>query len=248
MTQPHILQHAELDGSSFVWKGGSTGVLLLHGFTATTVEVRPMAKFLNDFGYTVSGPLLPGHGHTPEEMNRVSKQDWINAAESAYQALHQDCQRIFVLGESMGGLLSILLSVAHPDIAGTLLFAPALKVPGLAAAEFLWPFKSYIFKKRIDETMEWQGFNVVPLHAAAQLLKLQRQVRKILYKMTTPALIFQGKLDHSIDQTSSIDVLEGINSSEKELVWMEESTHCVLIDRQLPDAERACLEFIRAHS
>ena len=28
----------ELEGGSFFWKGGETGVLLLHGLTATTAE------------------------------------------------------------------------------------------------------------------------------------------------------------------------------------------------------------------
>jgi carboxylesterase len=65
--------------------------------------------------------------------------------------------------------------------------------------------------------------------------------------MTIPTIIFQGKLDRSIDLMSSVIVLEGIGSTEKELIWMEESTHCILIDRQLPEAEMACLEFIRAH-
>ena len=245
---PNILQHAELDGSSFFWSGtNNTGILLIHGFTATTVEVRPMAKFLNDFGFTVAGPLLSGHGISPEEMNQVSYNDWINAVEETYQKLTLSCEKVFVLGESMGGLLSILLSVKHPDISGTMLFAPALKVPGIKKSIFVWPFKSYIFKKNIDETMEWKGFNVVPLHAAAQLAKLQTKVKKNLSKMTTPTLIFQGKLDHSIDPESSIIVLESINSKEKELIWMEESTHCILIDRQLPDVEVECLNFIRGH-
>lgn len=247
MTTPNIFQHAELDGSTFYWKGNDIGVLLIHGFTASTVEVRPMAKFLSDYGYTVAGPLLPGHGHSPEEMNRVHYEDWIQSAEDMYQQLSKECKRVFVLGESMGGLLSIILSVSHPEIAGTMLFAPALIVPGLWQSEIVWPFKPYIFKKNIDETMEWQGFNVVPLHAASELRKLQRKVRKSLPRMDTPTIIFQGKLDHSIDPISSVVVLESINSKEKELVWMEESTHCVLIDRQLPDAEETCLDFIHRH-
>ena len=247
MTTFHLFQHPDLDGSTFFWPGNTTGVLLLHGFTATTVEVRPMASFLHDFGYTVSGPLLAGHGHSPAEMNQVSWRDWLNSAEAAYQGLKDHCDHVFVLGESMGGLLALLLSAAHPDIAGTLVFAPALIVPGLSAAEFLWPFKSYLPKKNVDETMEWQGFNVVPLHAASQLRKLQRVVRRELNTIATPTLIFQGKLDHSIDPLSSLAVLEGIRSTEKELMWMEESTHCILIDRQLPDVEVVCLDFIRSH-
>jgi carboxylesterase len=180
-------------------------------------------------------------------MNRVSWKDWFNCADNTYHDLQKECDRVFVLGESMGALISMLLTVAHPEIAGAMLFAPALKVSGLGASEFVWPLKSYIVKKHIDETMEWQGFNVVPLHAAAQLLKLQRQVKRSMHKINVPMVIFQGKLDRSIDQISSILVLEGISSTDKELVFMEESTHCVLIDRQLPDAEMACLEFIRKH-
>jgi carboxylesterase len=248
MAEPNMFQHADLDGKSFEWSGGKTGILLFHGFTATTVEVRLMAKFLNDMGYTVRGPLLPGHGKTVNEMNHFSWKDLINCAEENYLALSKKCDKVFVMGESMGGLLSLALGLRHPEIAGIMVFAPALIVPGLGKAEWLWPFKSYVWKKNIDETMAWQGFNVVPLHAAAQLSKLQRFVRKNLSKMTVPTMIFQGKLDKSIDLMSSVKVLEGIQSEEKELVWLENSTHCILLDNQLPDTEEICLNFIRSHS
>ena len=64
-----FLLNPELEGGSFFWKGGETGVLLLHGLTATTAEVRPLAKRLFNEGYTVSGILLPGHGSTPENLS-----------------------------------------------------------------------------------------------------------------------------------------------------------------------------------
>ena len=60
-----FLLNPELEGGSFFWRGGETGVLLLHGLTSTTAEVRPLAKRLLNEGYTVSGILLPGHGTTP---------------------------------------------------------------------------------------------------------------------------------------------------------------------------------------
>ncbi len=248
MSEPNLFQHADLDGSSFEWPGNTTGILLLHGFTATTVEVRLMAGFLHDMGYTVKGPLLPGHGKTVEAMNQFTWKDLVNSVEENYAELKRKCDKVFVIGESMGGLLGLSLCSEHPEIAGAMIFAPALIVAGLSKAEWIWPFKSYIWKKNIDETMEWQGFNVVPLHAAAQLSKLQRYVRRRLPNITSPTLIFQGKLDRSIDRMSSATVLEGISSQEKELIWMEESTHCVLIDRQLPEVEEMCLKFIRAHS
>jgi len=248
MTKPSLLQHPQLDGSSFEWQGNSTGILLFHGFTATTVEVRLMAKFLLDMGYTVKGPLLPGHGHSPQEMNQVSCNDWLNCAEENYSDLKNKCKNVFVLGESMGGLLALSLCIHHPEIAGAMVFAPALKVPGLGQSEFFWPFKEYIWKKNIDESMDWQGFNVVPLHAAAQMVKLQRVIRRELNKVITPMILFQGKLDKTIDMLSPVKVLETINSNEKELIWLEESRHCILLDQQLADAEALCLDFIMSHS
>jgi carboxylesterase len=152
-----------------------------------------------------------------------------------------------VLGESMGGLLSLEMALRHPEIIGAMIFAPALHVPNLEISEFIWPLKQYIYKKNVDESMPWQGFNVVPLHAASQLVKLQRHIRRNLHKITLPTIIFQGRLDRSIDMMSSVQVLEGIDSEEKELIWLEESSHCILLDNQLPDVEEICLDFIRKH-
>jgi len=245
--QPSIYQHPDLDGSTFFWPGNSTGVLLTHGFTATSVEVRQMAKYLSEKGFTVAGPLLPGHGKTIKDMNQVVWQDWVAAVDELYDELSAKCKKIFVIGESMGALLSMVMVMRHSNIAGAMLFAPAMKVPKLAISEYIWPFKEYIFKKNVDESMEWQGFNVVPLHAASQLVKLQRYVKKTMHQIKVPTLVFQGQLDQSIDPISSVLVLEGISSEEKELIWLEDSSHCILLDKQLPDVEKICFEFIKAH-
>jgi carboxylesterase len=246
-SKPNIYQHPDLNGSTFFWPGTSTGVLLTHGFTATSVEVRQMAKYLASKDFTVAGPLLPGHGKTIQDMNQVHWQDWVAAIDELYCRLANQCEEVFVIGESMGALLSMVMCLKHPEIKGAMLFAPAIKVPKLGISEYIWPFKEFIFKANVDESMEWQGFNVVPLHAASQLVKLQRYVKKNMVKIYVPTLVFQGQLDHSIDPVSSILVLEGISSEEKELIWLEESSHCILIDKQLPEVEQICLDFITRH-
>ena len=48
------LVNPELEGDAFFWKGGDKGILLIHGLTATTAEVRPLAKRFHDEGFTVS--------------------------------------------------------------------------------------------------------------------------------------------------------------------------------------------------
>ena len=41
------MRNPQLEGDDFLWKGNPTGVLLIHGFTATTAEVRLIAEKLH---------------------------------------------------------------------------------------------------------------------------------------------------------------------------------------------------------
>lgn len=247
MHKSPIFQNPDSDGGTFFWSGKpgqKTAILLLHGFTATTVEVRLMAKFLNDQGYSVAGPLLPGHGISPEELNHVKYTDWIAAAENTYQELKKNHERVIVMGESMGGLCTLWLAAHHPESAGVIVFAPALRIPKLWETRLIWPFVHYMKKTNIDLSSPWQGYNVVPLHAAAQLHKFQQKTKKQLLKIHQPLIVFQGKLDRTIDPLSSAEVLESVSSEDKELVWLEESSHCILLDKQMDLVTRLTLEFI----
>ena len=49
-------------GQPFFYEGNDTGVLLIHGFTGTCGQMRPLGEALRGAGYTVMAPLLPGHG------------------------------------------------------------------------------------------------------------------------------------------------------------------------------------------
>ncbi len=59
------LQGAE--GFEFQGDNGKA-VLLLHGYTGSASEMRPLGEYLHKQGYTVLCPLLPGHGTTVEEL------------------------------------------------------------------------------------------------------------------------------------------------------------------------------------
>ena len=61
--------------------GGSTGVLLCHGFTGSPASLRPWGEHLADEGHTVSLPLLPGHGTDWRELALTRWPDWYTAVE-----------------------------------------------------------------------------------------------------------------------------------------------------------------------
>jgi len=76
-----------LDLNPFFFEGNTTGCLLVHGFSGSPPEMRPMGVYLAEKGLTVIGVRLAGHGTTPEDMARTGWRDWVASAEEGLRAL-----------------------------------------------------------------------------------------------------------------------------------------------------------------
>lgn len=249
MSKVPVLRNPHLDGTSFYWEAGSTGVLLIHGFTATTSEVRLLADSLHNHGYTVAGPLLPGHGTTPQDCNRYTWQDWYAAVEQVYQQLATHCTRMVVGGESTGALLALQLAYQHPEAAAILCYAPALRLKLSKIKVFLLtlcaPFLTSVPKPPPKDDSRWQGYGVYPLKGASHLKLLQNGIRPLLPRIHQPVLIVQGRLDPTVHPQSPQIIYERVSSTVKELHWLEHSTHCVILDKEHELAEALSLDFLR---
>jgi len=252
--QRPIYQNPELDGNSFYLPGVlDVGVLLFHGFTSTTIEVRPLAETLNNAGYTVAAPLLPGHGTRPEDMFKITKDDWIGTAEQSFSDLGRKVKKIIVGGESMGCLLALHLARAHPEVLGLVLFAPAMNVEGQWRAQFVAPFKKIVPKYYLStanplagqDILPWQGYNVIPVPAAAQFYRLQKQVRRSVRQIIQPALIFQGKLDKTINPDGAELLTRSLGSQDKQLIWLADSGHTLLLGAEHPFVYQESIKFIK---
>ncbi len=248
MTQAPILRNPQLDGSAFFWKAGPTGILLCHGFTATTAEVRLLAQSLHSQGYTVAGSLLPGHGTTPQDCNRHTWQDWYAAVEHTYQKLATHCQTVIVGGESTGALLVLYLACQHPEVAAILCYAPVLRLKLNRGIVFVLslcaPFLTSIPKAASTDDNPWQGYSVQPLKGASQILRLQKVILPLLPQVRPPILIMQGRLDPTVHPQSPQVIYDQVGSPIKELHWLEHSTHCVILDKERDLAADLTLAFL----
>jgi carboxylesterase len=106
----------------------STAVLLVHGFTGSPWEMRPLGEALAARGFHVRGMRLPGHGTTPEAMLWVTWHDWVDSVQAELQAL-ANYSTVLIAGMSMGGLLGMLMAAREPSrVHGLVLMAPAVKL------------------------------------------------------------------------------------------------------------------------
>lgn len=253
-------RHPWLNPGPFALAGGPVGVLLIHGFTGSPPEMRPLGDFLARHGYTVLAPLLPGHGTEPEDLNRVRWQDWTAAVEAAYADLASRTAQQFVAGLSMGALLALHLASADLPgrLRGVILFAPGMRtadwrLPLTPLARYVRPLlprdpdaPSDLGDPTADRLL-W-SYEAYPVGGASQLWRLQRAVRKRLRRVTAPILIFQGRRDRAVRPDSPQFILDRVSSAHKELIWLERSGHALTVDQEKEAVFQRCLEFIRTHS
>ncbi len=243
-----MIYNPHLAGDSFFWQAGSTGILLIHGFTATTSEVRPLAHRLHAQGFTLAGPLLPGHGTKPEDLNQINWEGWVNAAEETYQRLSKSCDYIFLGGESTGALIAIYLASEHPEVAGILAYAPAIQVNyslfHQIALRLAASFIASIPKSNWTPNPLWQGYGVHPLKGALQFFRLQKETQARLSRIYQPIMIIQSRQDGTVHPEGPELIYHSVSSTLKEILWMEKSGHLVILDQELDQVVDLTIHFI----
>ncbi|KAL6630706.1 hypothetical protein ACP70R_028557 [Stipagrostis hirtigluma subsp. patula] len=108
-------------------------VFLCHGYAVEcAVTMRPTGERLARAGYAVYGVDYEGHGRSDGLQGYVPNFDALVADCDDYftsVARSSNCNRRFLLGESMGGAVALLLHRARPDFwTGAVLVAPMCKI------------------------------------------------------------------------------------------------------------------------
>jgi carboxylesterase len=108
----------------------------------------------------------------------------------------------------------------------------------------LTPFVTSIPKPPPGDDNPWQGYTVQPLRGARELIRLQETIPPLLPRIHQPILIMQGRLDPTVYPVSPQEIYGEVSSTIKELVWLEHSTHCVILDHERDLAASLSLDFL----
>ncbi len=219
----------------FFFEEGPRAVLLLHGFTGNSSDVRQLGRFLQKKGYTSYAPHYEGHGVPPEELLKSSPHIWWVQVLEAYDFLkEQGYHDIAVAGLSLGGDFALRLSQNRDVNSVATMCSPMyIKTTGNMFEGVLEYARE--FKKREGKNDELIEREMSAFHPTELLEELQQtiiKVRESVDNVFAPLFVAQGKLDTMINPDSANIIYNEVSSDVKEIHWYEQSGHVITIDKE----------------
>ncbi len=204
------------------------GCVLIHGFTGSPKEIQILADHLQQHGFDVDTPILPGHGDIIERRKmrvQANWQEWIKAGEQAVKNMLETHEEVYVVGFSMGGMIAIYLAAKYP----------LKKLVLLSASAFYMNIGRFFGNlKQMRAKEHWSRYlykiKNTPLNATLQFQRLVKELFPYIKSVHTPTLIIQGELDDLVDPKSAKYIYDTISSKEKYIHFLPRSKHVICLD------------------
>jgi carboxylesterase len=205
------------------------GCLCIHGFTGGPYEVEPLVNYLQEqTDWLFKVPTLPGHGE-PLSLKGVHFNQWIEHAESELKLLYESCDRVYVVGFSMGGLIASYLAANYSVDRLVLLSAAAYYLnPRQLAADIksmmVDSFRGNLHKNELFQRYK-RKIKETPVTATLQFRSLVAHTRPHLKQVGVPTFIAQGESDGIVPPRSAEYLYKNIGTDKKKIVFIKDSKH-----------------------
>jgi carboxylesterase len=240
----------------FPGKPDQPGCLLIHGFTGAPKEMRWMGEYLSHQGFPSLGVRLAGHATRPEDMIRSRYTDWMASVEDGYHLLRGSMNRIYLIGLSMGGVLSLLMSTKL-DVVGVVSMSTPYRLPinyPTWVMRIVSKFLRYQPKTKEDTGESWFDKDAYaehisypqnPVRSAAELQLLAKEMRAALPKVDVPVLLIHSKNDTYVLPDNMEYIYSDLGTSDKTRLYVTEAGHVVTRDAARNQVFEAAADFIR---
>jgi carboxylesterase len=232
--------------------GGNSAFLLLHGWGASAESIRFLARGIADQGFAVLAPTLPGHGTSPEQMLTKGPLDWIDGAREALRLLSSHFEKVYLLGVSMGGALSLQVAALDSEAVSALITANApvfLDDPDVAldlmsgpANEMMsfWPGPKFLGPPVSELT-----YSTHSRKSGLDLLTMAALAWEALPRVRAPLLVLQSVHDPIVPKPNADEIIARVGSSSKVREWLHHSLHLVQLDTDRDEVVRLAMDFVR---
>jgi len=231
---------------SFELPGGDRAVLLLHGFSGSTDEVRELGARLNAWGYDVTAPALPGHRGDVRELETVTDADYFTMALAQFDRLARERERVYVIGLSMGGALGLYIAQHRAPAAVVTISAP-VRMPShvYGGVHLVARHRASVhLPVNLNAYFGGIGYPTVPASAVRTFLSVVTQVRAGLADVHCPLLVLHSARDMTVPFANAALIDASVGSLKREIVVFDEGQHLMTVGRGLDVIEPYVSEFL----
>ena len=197
-------------------KRGDIGVLLVHGFTSSPLEMQPLEEYLTGQGFSTYNVRLAGHASDYHYLNMTTYEDWYDSVKYGLFILRKNCRKVFIAGSSMGGLVSLM--TAHLNrLDGAILLAPCIKIK--SPMTFLTPVISKFIPvmPKIGFDMQYSDifYDNWPMKGVAELYRFTVYTAGFTSDFKMPLLGFQFPGDMIVSAKATKNFFGRAGSKDK---------------------------------
>lgn len=239
-----------------------TAILLIHGFAGCPNNFEQLPYYLaENLNIHVKAILLPGHGTTSLNFEKISADLLLDAVIDEIIKLKKQHKKLIVLGHSMGGTLATLACV-KTDFDGLILaspyyaitFNPKLILPPEKWIKILSPLIRWIFTPPSEQPIlnkevadKIISYHWIPVKAGLVAMELAERAKRdsILEKITIPTLIIHSESDSVACPKAVDEIYEKIGSKDKQLIWLHNSDHVIFWDYDKELVKKSIEDFIK---
>ncbi len=234
-----------------------TGVLLIHGYMASPLEMKGLAQYLHERSFTVYAPRLKGHGTAPEDLAETEYSQWIESVEEGYVLLKLTCETVFVGGFSTGAGLALELCSRVEGIEAAFAVAPPMKLGDLGAhfvpavdlfnrllkrARLQRMAKEFVQNRPENPEINYKRNPIAGIH---QLEKLMKDLEPKLPGLTLPVLVAQARKDPVVNPAGTYRLFNSIGAVTKEYFLFDYDRHGILLGKNAERVYKSIDAFIR---
>jgi alpha-beta hydrolase superfamily lysophospholipase len=225
---------------SWMPEGESKAILLIvHGLAEHSGRYMNIVNHFIPLNYAVYGIDHFGHGKSEGTRVFVDRfEDYTKPLKTYFDMIRlwQSRKPIFLVGHSMGGLISAVFLIDHQnELRGAVLSGAAVKVPSNITPVTLIVGKMLstlipkfgllgvdaegicrdpaVVQAYVNDPLVYGGKTTARL--AAEMLKAMQFVKAQAKKITLPIMLVQGSADRLVDPAGSQMLYEAVSSADK---------------------------------
>lgn len=245
-------------------------ILINHGFAEHSGRYNYITECLNKKGYGVYRYDLRGHGQTKSPKGKINSYvDFILDCDEMVQLIEKENSNkpIYILGHSMGGFITCLYGIKHPNkLKGQILIGAAVNTLPDAKGyrSYLYEFMNIFMKNKMiknpvsnyickDEEVitEYVEDTLVLKEATLNfyvhfLVKGRKFINKNINKYNCPCLILHGKEDKIVPKDIAYYLYNNISSFDKRLKIYDDMYHEILNEKDKDKVIEDIIDWLEA--